>query len=119
MARFAHEEVAQESPHSQQLRALVDRIESLDKRADAYLSSLENLANRQFGSRLEPVSNKDKVTEPTNQAGLLVTGARAVAPNTVGVTFMNVTTVTMITPTASESLASLHHAKERLLDLCR
>lgn len=43
------------------------------------------------------------VTKPTLQAGLLIAGARAVAPNTVGVTFMNVTTATVITPTASES----------------
>lgn len=42
------------------------------------------------------------VNKPTLQAGLLVTGARAVAPGVVGVTFMNCTTGTVITPTASE-----------------
>jgi len=43
------------------------------------------------------------VSKPTLQAGLLVTGARVVAPNQVGVTFMNVTTATVITPTAGEA----------------
>lgn len=43
------------------------------------------------------------VTKPTLQAGLLVTGARVVAANQVGVTFMNVTASTTITPTAGES----------------
>ena len=42
------------------------------------------------------------VTKPTTQAGLLVCGARVLAPDTVGVTFMNVTAST-ITPTAGES----------------
>jgi hypothetical protein len=42
------------------------------------------------------------VTKPTLQAGLLVTGCRAPAENTVAVTFMNVTG-SAITPTASES----------------
>lgn len=42
------------------------------------------------------------VNKPTLQAGLLVTGARAVAANTVAIEFMNCTTATVITPTASE-----------------
>ena len=42
------------------------------------------------------------VNKPTLQAGLLVTGAYAVAKNTVAVRFMNCTASTAITPTASE-----------------
>lgn len=43
------------------------------------------------------------VNKPTLQAGLLVNGARVVGVNQVAIEFMNVTTATVITPTASES----------------
>lgn len=43
------------------------------------------------------------VSKPTLQAGLMVTGARVVAANTVAISFMNVTTATTITPTAAET----------------
>lgn len=43
------------------------------------------------------------VSKPTSQAGLLVTGCRAVSANTVAVEFMNVTTATVITPTPAEA----------------
>ena len=43
------------------------------------------------------------VNKPTLQAGLLISDARVVSEGIVGITFMNVTTNTTITPTAAES----------------
>lgn len=42
------------------------------------------------------------VNKPTTQAGLMITNARAVAANTIGITFLN-DTAAAITPTAAES----------------
>lgn len=44
-----------------------------------------------------------QVSKPTAQAGLDIAGARVISNNTLGITFMNVTSATTLTPTAAES----------------
>lgn len=43
------------------------------------------------------------VTKPTTQAGLAIGNSRVTAANTIGITFVNATAATPITPTASET----------------
>jgi len=50
-----------------------------------------------------------QVNKPTAQAGIDIVGMRAVANNTVGITFVNVTAAT-VTPTASESYSVINLA---------
>jgi hypothetical protein len=60
-------------------------------------------AEQQFavtGLRVGEVVN---VNKPTSQAGLDVLGYRVVSNNLLGITFANVTSATVITPTASEA----------------
>jgi|SRR6187399_2277778 len=42
------------------------------------------------------------VQKPTTQAGIAVAGSRVTAANTLGITFVNSTAATAVTPTASQ-----------------
>lgn len=62
-----------------------------------------SVSEQQFNATQVQAGMVVAVNKPTVQAGLLVTGARAVANGIVAIEFMNVTTNTVITPTASET----------------